>query len=307
MRFLLPLAFSAAAALAIGPAGLDPAVLGLRLPRVFGALVGGAGLGLAGLSMQALLRNALADPFVLGMSGGAALGAVAAILVLPAFPVPVAAAAGALLTALLVAGVARGPDGLYPPTRLLLAGIAVSATAGAAATFLVQVAPDTRNVRAALYWLTGGLGGVRWPAIGLAAAAALAGWAVLRARAGDLDRLLLGEITAASLGVDVPRTRALLLGLGSVLTGVTVALGGPLAFVGLAAPHFGRLLGGATHRGLVSRTALLGAGLLLWSDTAARAAFAPREIPTGVLTAVLGGPFFLWLLRRGGYAFGEAA
>jgi len=130
---------------------------------------------------------------------------------------------------------------------------------------------------------------------------------LLAGRAGDLDRLLLGEETAASLGVDVPKLRALLLVVGAGLTGALVALGGPIGFVGLAAPHLARLWVGATHARLLPYAAGLGALLLLVSDTLARSAFAPREVPTGLLTAALGGPFFLWMLRGRRYSFGEAA
>ncbi|MFZ5477150.1 MAG: FecCD family ABC transporter permease, partial [Myxococcota bacterium] len=196
-------------------------------------------------------------------------------------------------------------EGLLPPTRLVLSGVAVAAVLGASTGFLLQVAPRARAVRAALYWTSGGLGSAGWPAV--AGAGVLAGVVAVGAwrHAGDLDRMLLGEEVAASLGVEVPRVRAALLVAGAALTGAVVALGGAIGFVGLVAPHLGRMLAGSTHRRLLPAAAALGALLLLVADTVARAAFAPREVPAGVLTAVLGGPFFLALLRRRAYAFAE--
>jgi iron complex transport system permease protein len=306
MRLLLLLIAASAAALLVGPAGVDPAVVAMRAPRVAAALVAGAGLALAGVAMQALLRNALAEPFVLGMSGGASLGAVLAVLMVPVVPPAVAAAAGALGSAVLVGAVGRTGDGLLPPTRLLLAGCAVAAVLGALTGFALSIAPQSRAVRAALYWTSGSLGASTLPALAVAVLVTLASAALLGRAAGDLDRLLLGEETASSLGVDVPRVRVLLLVVGAGLTGALVALGGPIGFVGLAAPHLARLWVGATHTRLLPYAAGLGALLLLVSDTLARAAFAPREVPTGLLTAALGGPFFLWMLRGRRYTFGEA-
>jgi iron complex transport system permease protein len=217
-----------------------------------------------------------------------------------------AAAVGALVSAVLVGAVGRTGEGLLPPTRLLLSGCAVAAVLGALTGFALSVAPQSRAVRATLYWTSGSLGAASLPALAVAACATVVSAIMLGRSAGDLDRLLLGEETAASLGVDVPRLRTLLLVLGAGLTGALVALGGPIGFVGLVAPHFARLWVGATHARLLPYAAGLGAILLLASDTMARAAFAPREIPTGLLTAALGGPFFLWMLRGRRYTFGEA-
>jgi iron complex transport system permease protein len=306
MKLLLALVAATAVALLVGPAGIDPSVVAMRVPRVGAALVAGAGLALAGVAMQALLRNALAEPFVLGMSGGASLGAVLAVLGWPWFPPAVAASGGALAAAALVGAVGRTGDGLLPPTRLLLSGCAVAAVLGALTGFALSVAPQSRAMRAALYWTSGSLGAASLPALAAASCVTVVSAILLARSAGDLDRLLLGEETALSLGVDVPRVRALLLVLGAALTGTLVALGGPIGFVGLAAPHLARLWVGATHARLLPYAAGLGALLLLASDTMARAAFAPREIPTGLLTAALGGPFFLWMLRGRRYTFGEA-
>ncbi|MFZ5478841.1 MAG: FecCD family ABC transporter permease, partial [Myxococcota bacterium] len=202
---------------------------------------------------------------------------------------------------------ARSAEGLLPPTRLVLSGVAVAAVLGAVTGFLLQVAPRARAVRAALYWTSGGLGSAAWPAVaGTVALAAVVAFGLWRF-ASELDRMLLGEEVAASMGVEVPRVRAALLVAGAALTGAVVSLGGAIGFVGLVAPHLGRMLAGSTHRRLAPVAAAVGALLLLAADTLARTAFVPRELPAGVLTAVLGGPFFLALLRRRAYAFAEVA
>jgi iron complex transport system permease protein len=307
MKLTAALILAAAGALLVGPAGVSPEIVALRAPRVAAALVCGAGLAVGGVAMQALLRNALADPFILGMSGGASLGAVGALIVSTTIPPALAGAAGALGAATLVGGIGRTPEGLYPSTRLILSGVAVSAVLGGATEFLLHVAPQARAVRAALYWTSGSLGAATHTAIGLAGTVAVLAGAWLWTHRSDLDRLLLGEDTARSLGVDVARLRLGLLVVGVSVTGAIVACGGPIGFVGLAAPHLARIQVGAMHGRLLPVAALLGALLLLVADTSARAAFDPRELPTGVLTAVLGGPFFLWLLRGRAYGFGEAA
>lgn len=307
MKLVVLLALATCLALLLGPAGVSLPLVVSRLPRVIGALLAGAALALAGVAMQARLRNALAEPFVLGMSGGASLGAVAAVLAWPAFPPALAGAIGALGATALVSALAASPTGGLSATRLLLSGVAVSAVLGAGTEFLLAVAPQSRAVRAALYWTSGGLGGAA-PAALLVLTGVLAMVLVaLLSRRVDLDRLVLGDDTAASLGVPVPRLMQLLVLAGAGLTGAVVALAGPVGFVGLAAPHLARLQVGATHGRLVPRACAAGALLLLGADTVARCAFAPREVPTGLVTALLGGPFFLWLLRRRAYAFGEAA
>ncbi|MCK6521390.1 iron ABC transporter permease, partial [Myxococcota bacterium] len=246
MRLAVALLCAVALALLVGPAGVTAEAVLLRAPRVAAALIAGAGLAIAGVGMQALLRNALAEPFVLGMSSGASLGAVLAALLWPGLPPALAATAGALSAATLVGAVGRTEDGLLPPTRLLLSGCAVAAVLGALTGFALAVAPQASALRAAIYWTSGSLGAATPPALVVAAAVTLISAAALGRAAGDLDRLLLGEETAASLGVDVGRLRLLLLTLCAGLTGALVALGGPIGFVGLAAPHLARLWRGAT-------------------------------------------------------------
>lgn len=307
---LLTLILGAAGAMSLGgvPMGHPAAqsvLLSLRLPRILCAIEVGAALALAGICMQVLLRNALADPFVLGMSGGASLAAVCVALLAPTSLLlgPVAGL-GALATAGTVAALARDGGGLLPPTRLVLCGVAVSSVVGSLTSFLLFCAPRERSVRATLYFTAGSL--TAPGSAELAAAAALTfGCAVwLWRNAGHMDRLTLGDATAATLGVEVRSLRRRLLLAASLLTGGAVVLGGLVGFVGLVAPHLARLLEGPTHRRALPSAVGIGALLVLAADTAGRSAFGAREMPAGLLTALLGGPLFLWLLRSRDYGFG---
>jgi iron complex transport system permease protein len=268
----------------------------LRAPRVvLGGLVG-ASLAIAGVAMQAVLHNELADPYVLGVSGGASLGAVGSLALWPGLAPGPAAAGGAMAAALLVRGLARGP---YDPTRLLLAGVAVGSVLASATGAILVLAPASQLLRSATGWLFGGLGTPPWPALiapGVAVAAAAA-W--LSTQAGRIDRLTLGTDAAAALGVAVARLRRRLLVVAVVLTALAVAAAGLIGFVGLVAPHAARRLVGQPHRHLIALAALLGALLVIAADAVARTAFAPRELPVGLVTASLGGPMFLWQLQRG--------
>ena len=284
-----------------GPAGWrapwqwDAIVLELRAPRVALGAVVGASLALAGLALQVLLCNDLAEPYVLGLSGGASAGAVAS-LTLGAFPPGAGAAAGAIAAAALVRRLARGP---FDPARLLLAGIALGAIGSSLTGLLLAAAPPERLLRAATFWLLGGLGTPRWPAV-LAPAVVLAvAGAWMLGRAERLDRLGLGADTAMALGVDVPRLRRGVLVAVVALTAATVAVAGMVGFVGLVAPHVARRITGASVRRCLPAAALAGAAMVIAADLVARTAIAPREVPVGLVTALVGGPFFLWQLRSG--------
>jgi iron complex transport system permease protein len=268
----------------------------LRAPRVLlGGLVG-AGLAVAGVAMQAVLHNELADPYVLGVSGGASFSAVASLALWPGVPPGPAAAAGAAGAALLVRGLARGP---HDPTRLLLAGVAVGSVLASATGAVLVLAPASQLLRSATAWLFGGLGTPRWSALVAPALAVVAATAWLSAQATRIDRLVLGADVAAALGVAVARLRRRLLVIGVALTALAVAAAGLIGFVGLIAPHAARRLVGQPHRHLIALAALLGAALVMAADAVARTAFAPRELPVGLVTASLGGPMFLWQLQRG--------
>jgi iron complex transport system permease protein len=245
--------------------------------------------------MQTLLRNDLADPYVLGLSGGASVGAVISLLVLPAAPPGFLAALGAGATALLVRGLAGAP---YDRTRLLLAGVTLSSLLTSLTGLLLILAPEDRLLRSASFWLFGGMGTPRFSLLAVPAALLVLSFAWLVPRAERLDRLTMGDDVATSLGVDVPATQRYVLVWAVALTASAVAVGGLVGFVGLIAPHAARRLVGAPHRAMLPATVLLGAALVMAADTVARTAFAPRELPVGLVTAGLGGPFFLSLLRR---------
>jgi len=268
----------------------------LRAPRVvLGALVGAA-LAVAGVVMQAVLHNDLADPYVLGISGGASAAAVASLALAPGVAPGPAAAAGAAGAAVLVRGLARGP---HDPTRLLLAGVAVGSMLASATGMILVLAPDSQLLRSTTSWLFGGLGTPRWSALIAPALAVVIAVAWLSAQATRIDRLTLGADVAAALGVAVARVRRRLLIVAVVLTALAVSAAGLVGFVGLIAPHAARRLVGPCHRHLIALAALAGAWLVMAADTLARTAFAPRELPVGLVTASLGGPLFLWQLQRG--------
>jgi iron complex transport system permease protein len=272
-----------------------------RLPRVVCAALAGAGLAAAGVAFQAVLRNPLATPYTLGVSSGGALGAVLAIRIgLDALLGPVAlpgfAFAGALATVALVYSVARVGRNL-PPATLLLAGVTMSFVCGACMMF-VQYSADYAQSYRIVRWLMGGLDvgrpGLLWQIFPPLAV----GLVLLQLRARDLNAMAAGAAAAASVGVEVERTVRLVYLGASLIVGAVVAVAGPIGFVGLVVPHALRHLLGPDHRILLPASALGGAVFLVWCDTIARTALAPAEIPVGVLTAMVGGPFFLWLLWR---------
>nr|WP_307853739.1 iron ABC transporter permease [Streptomyces sp. RG38] len=276
-------------------------VLDVRAPRVVLGAVTGAGLAVVGTALQALVRNPLAEPYLLGVSSGASLGAVAVIvfgvsLFGPA-SLPVSAFAGALGALVLVYATAR-TGGRITSVRLVLSGVAIAAVLTAVLNLLLLTSDRGHEARHVLAWTLGGLGGVDWGTLALPSAALLVGVGVLLTQARNLNLLLAGEEAATTMGLDVARFRARMFVLLSLVTGVLVAAAGPIGFVGLMLPHVVRLLVGGDHRRVLPTAALAGAVFLVWADIAARTVAAPMEIPVGVLTALCGGPFFLWLLRR---------
>jgi iron complex transport system permease protein len=285
-------------AICAGPTGWrwpEADLISLRVPRaLLAALVGGS-LALAGVAMQAVLRNDLADPYVLGLSGGASAGAVGSLALAPGLPPGPAAALGAAAAAVLVRSLVRGP---HDPARLLLSGVAVGAALSSATGLAIFLAPAGRLLRASHFWLFGGMGAPEWSALGLPAVLLTGALGWMSLRAGRLDRLTLGDEVATSLGVEVPRLRNATLALAIGLTAAAVAVSGMIGFVGLIAPHVARRVVGQGHRALVPAAALGGALLVVLADVLARTAFAPRELPVGLLTAGLGAPFFLAQLAR---------
>lgn len=278
-----------------GPSLARDVVLELRLPRALAAFAVGGLLALAGAMLQVLLRNPLADPYVLGVSGGASVAALLAIMVgLPAVGVDGAAALGAFAACLVVFALAQGPGG-WTPTRLLLTGIVVAAGAGSIVSLLLALSDDTR-LRGMVFWLLGDLSRTeRWTwLMALLLVAATASVALGR----HLNVLARGVTQAASVGLDVRRFQVLLFVVSSVLTGFAVSAAGSIGFVGLVTPHLARLALGTDNRVVLPASALLGGILLMAADLASRVLLAPRQLPVGALTALVGVPLFLLLMSR---------
>ncbi|MES9506931.1 iron ABC transporter permease [Streptomyces sp. NPDC000609] len=285
---------------AVDDIALDQIVWQFRTPRVVLAAVVGAGLAVAGAVLQTLVSNPLADPTVLGFSHGASLGAVLVITLggagLGGLGVSGAAFVGALLAGLLVFALGQR-RGRLAPTRLVLAGIAVGYVLLSATSF-VQLRATPTELRGVMFWMLGSVSGARWSQLPAVTAVVAIGTALLASFGRRLNALLAGDESATSLGVDVHRTRAVLLVVAALLTGTVIAVAGGIGFVGLMIPHLVRLALGADHRRLLPLSALLGAVYLVLVDLLSRTVNRPDELPLGILTALLGAPFFLWLLRR---------
>jgi len=279
---------------------LDSSVMRLRVARILLGLVVGAGLSVSGVIFQALLRNPLAEPYVLGVSSGAGLGAALAITLglgaLGTWTLPGMAFAGALATILLVYALARGAGGSVPVHTLLLSGVIVSAVLGSGLMFLVSVS-SSKNIHNVVWWLLGNLQILDWGLLRAVSVVVLCGLVITMLFARNLNVMTLGEQPAAHLGLNPERTKRLFFVVASLMTGAAVAACGLIGFVGLIVPHTVRLVIGPDHRRLVPACALAGGGFLVLADAFARTVF-PTEVPIGVVTAFLGGPFFLFLLRR---------
>lgn len=316
LLLLIALAVTIVAALAIGSVSLAPSVVWqaiwgngdvnavqivhtLRLPRIALGLAIGAGLGMSGAAMQATLRNPLAEPYLLGVSGGAAVGAVIATALGVATPslLPIAAFGGASLAVLLVLIVARASGSRGDPRILVMAGVVIGAFANAAIMIVLADAP-AETVRGALWWMMGSLNDASWQGVRWIAFYVAIGCAMLVSFAREIELLSLGEDPASALGVDVERSTRRVYFAASLLAAVTVAGAGLIGFVGLVVPSIARALGARSVRGTMIGAALCGATLIVAADLAARTVRAPAELPLGAVTAVIGVPFFLSRLRR---------
>ncbi|MNH91375.1 Hemin transport system permease protein HmuU [compost metagenome] len=281
-------------------AGQDHIVWLIRVPRMLlGALVG-AGLALIGAVLQAVTRNPLADPHLLGATSGATLGAVIVILhvgeIVGLLTLPIAAFIGALLSMLVVLMIASR-HGRLDSDRLLLCGVAVSFVMMAIANLLLFMG-DHRASSAVMFWMLGGLGLARWELLTLPALSVLLGLVLLLGMARPLNALMAGEQTAVTLGLNARAVRLRVFVIASLMTGVLVSISGSIGFVGLMVPHIARRLVGAEHRRLLPVCLLLGSVFLMWVDVAARTLIAPEDLPIGVATAAIGGLFFIGLMRR---------
>lgn len=281
----------------------DAIIWDVRLPRVVLGAAVGAGLAVCGVALQAMVRNVLADPYLLGVSSGASSGAAAAILFgvgagLGQHALPVSAFAGALAASLLVLVVARS-GGRVTSIRLLLAGVAVGYALYALTSFLIFAADSAEGSRSVLFWLLGSLGLASWTAPLAVVCVVVLGTVLVLTHAGRrLDVLAIGDETAQTLGLTPDRLRVRLLVLVSLCIGVVVSAAGSIGFVGLVVPHLARRAVGSSHRAVVPVAALMGAILLVWADVVARTLLQPQEIPIGILTSLVGAPFLLVLIRR---------
>lgn len=281
----------------------------IRVPRVLLAAIVGAGLAIAGAAIQALVRNSIAEPYILGISSGATVGATAVIILgafsfLGIFALSISAFLGSLLAILLVFFLAR-VGGRISVFRLLLAGMAVSFILSAISNFILMMAKQEGGIKAVMYWMLGSLAGAKWSNIIIPTAIFIVVFALLWLHYRNLNLLLLGEEAAVTLGVNIQRFRLQLILLISLLTGVLVAVSGSIGFVGLIIPHIVRIIVGSNYKYVIPISALSGGIFLVWADAIARILIAPEEMPIGIITAFCGGPFFIWLLRRNNYSFGE--
>ena len=273
----------------------------LRLPRVLLAALIGASLALSGVSFQGLLRNPLADPYTIGVSSGAAVGATAAMFLRQLtglnFPqmIPLFAMAGAFAALFFIYNMAK-IGGKVPVVTLILGGVVVSSFLSAIISLLMVLSGE--NMHGIYFWLSGGLILRSWPHLWFVLPYLILGFIVLFFYARELNVLLMGEEVALTLGINVERTKKVLLFVASVVTAAAVSVSGMIGFVGLIIPHAVRIITGPDHRVLLPASALVGASFLVWSDVAARTVLAPQELPVGIITAFVGAPFFIYLLRK---------
>lgn len=276
-------------------------IIETRIPRVILAGSVGATLAATGMTIQAIVRNPLAGPSILGVSSGAATGAVIVmrwgLVGLGAFTLYISAFLGALVTLVIVFWVAR-TGGQITPTRLVLAGIAMSAVLSALTSLLVLTSPDPQLASRVLFWTLGGFASAQWKLLPLPVAAMVLGLGLMLLQARRLNLLMAGDESATALGLDVHRFRQSMFILTAALIGVMVAVSGVIGFVGLIVPHIVRFMVGADHRRGLPAVALVGASFTIAADLVARAVISPLELPVGIITALVGGPFFIWLLRR---------
>jgi len=276
-------------------------VFQVRLPRIILAGIVGAALSVAGVVFQSLFRNPLADPYILGISSGSAVGAILAIISgagLSFLSIPAASFCGALLTIMLVLGIAR-TGYRFQTNTLLLAGVIVGSFFSAIIMFLVSITQDER-LHSIIFWLMGDLSLSKYNEIIIVTPFVIVGCLIIYLHAHPLNLIVTGEETALQLGVEVERVKRLLLITASLITGVVVSVSGVIGFVGLIVPHMMRMVFGSDHRLLLPVSGLFGLSFLVLADTIARTIIAPVELPVGVITAIFGAPFFIYLLRRKG-------
>lgn len=277
-------------------------VLGLRLPRVCLGMVVGASLSVCGVTMQALVRNDLADPYILGVSSGAAAFATLEMLFgvfsfLGTYSLSISAFIGSAVTIIFVYAISR-VRGRINITQLLLCGVAVSMIMNGITNIIKLGAPNALGLHNAEFWMSGSLAGAKWAYLKLPFAVLVFCMIFLMIHYRGLNLLLLGDDSAGALGVNVRKLQKELVLVASLMAGVIIAVSGTIGFVGLMVPHFTRFLVGGDHKKVLPISALLGGILVVWVDVAARLVIAPEELPVGILTAIIGGPFFIWMLKK---------
>jgi iron complex transport system permease protein len=280
----------------------------IRFPRVILGVIVGAGLTIAGTTIQALVRNSLADPYILGVSSGASVGATLVIIfgafsMFGQYALSLAAFLGSLLSVVLVFLLSQ-VGGRISTERLLLAGISVSMILSAFTSFIVISAPRQEGIRDALFWMMGSLAGANWKHIPIPFVITVIVFIFIWSQYRYMNLLLMGEEAAVTLGLNVEVFRKILILVTALLTGVLVAVSGAIGFIGLMIPHIVRLILGSDHKMLIPISALMGSAFLVMADLFARLIIAPEEMPIGIVTALCGAPFFIWLLRKSSYSFG---
>ena len=287
---------------------LESIIFNLRLPRIFLAIISGSVLSFVGVLMQTLTRNSLSDPYILGISSGASTGATISIVLglfsfLGSFGITVGAFLGAMLSALMVFNIS-GVTKRYLKNRLILTGVAVSFIFTAITNFVIVYAKNDSLVKNAVFWSMGSLAGANYNQVKFSAVALIISFLLTTIFYKDLDALLLGEVMARNLGVNTKILIRYILVISTLLTGIIVAFTGVIGFVGLIVPHIARQFIGAKHKRLIPLSMIIGAILMVVTDTIARTVLSPEEIPIGIVTALLGAPFFLYLISLNNYDFG---
>lgn len=277
-------------------------IIGLRLPRVLLGMIVGASLAVCGVTMQALVRNHLADPFILGVSSGASAFATLGILfgtfsIFGTYSLPISAFIGSLITMIFVYTISR-VKGRINITQLLLSGVALSMIMDGITSVIKLSAPNALGLHNAEFWMSGSLAGAKWAYLTLPFVVLLICMMILSINYRGLNLLLLGDESAGALGTNVCNLQKLLILVASLMAGVTISVSGSIGFVGLMIPHFTRLLVGGDHKKVLPISALSGGILVVWVDVVARTVIAPEELPVGILTAIIGGPIFIWLLKK---------
>lgn len=281
----------------------------IRMPRVLMAVIVGAGLALSGVVMQAVVKNPLANPYILGISSGASLGATAGILLglfamFGQYGVSVGAFIGALITSLLVFAIAFSGSGRGNTIKLLLAGMAINAMCSAFTNFIIYTAKDTEGIRSVSFWTMGGLTSSSWTMLPIPTVVLAVTLLFFLTQFRTLNVMLVGEESAMTLGINVVLFRKIYLVLSACLTGVVVAVSGTIGFVGLIVPHIVRMLVGSDHKRVTPISVLCGSIFLVWCDVFARTYLYNSEIPIGIVTSMIGGPFFIYLMLTKNYGFG---